>query len=156
MGTTDGNTFVEVVYFFGRQNDPFVSGMSGLSALSFSGRGFGRRSLDGGRIGGRRFGGIGGIGLELSLQMSDPFLEDSILLDQSENEGLDLRVQVRPKFIREWCRFAHTLLLFSTESVGKTRERIPFDYRTFYCLPDKLDSSEDVETGSDCGPLATV
>jgi hypothetical protein len=59
----------------GRDQWPAVAAMAGLSPTPLAGRGGERASLDGGGIGGRGLGGVGGILVELFFEVSDPLLQ---------------------------------------------------------------------------------
>jgi hypothetical protein len=71
----------------GRDQEPGVTAMAGLSAASLAGRGRGRAAFDGGRIGRGGLGGVGGVLVEAFFEVSDPALQ---LADDPGDNGLGL------------------------------------------------------------------
>ena len=73
-------------------------GVSTLTA-GFVGRGgLGGRTLEGRRVGGRWFGGIGGVLLESGLEVGEASF---VALDQRPDSGLSSRRDLLPKFVRD-------------------------------------------------------
>jgi hypothetical protein len=71
-----------------------------LLSASFVGRRWlGWRTLEGGRVGGRWFGGIGGVLLELGLEVGQASF---VALDQSPDSGLSSGRDLLPEFVRDW------------------------------------------------------
>jgi hypothetical protein len=71
-----------------------VTPVAGLPSASLAGRGGGRSSLDGGGIGRRRLGGVGGVGVEPLFEVGDPLFE---LADDPGDHHLGVVWRVCPR-----------------------------------------------------------
>jgi hypothetical protein len=73
-------------------------GVPALTAGFVAGRRLGRGAFEGWRIGGRWFGGIGGVLLESGFEVSEASF---VLLNQRPDSGLSSRRDLLPKFVRD-------------------------------------------------------
>jgi len=97
-----------LVALLGGDQGPGVPAMAGLSAAPLAGRGSGRASLDGGGIGRRRLGGVGGVLVEAFFEVSDPALQ---LADDPGDDCLGLGGEGLPDVLRDRSRPAHTVFI---------------------------------------------
>jgi site-specific DNA recombinase len=111
-----------------------VAVMAGLPSTPLAGGSGGRPSLDGGGIGRRRLGGVGGVLVEPLFEVSDPLFQ---LVDDLGDHHLGVGGEGLPDVLRDRSRPSHTIIIGGPIGQGNpTRGRLLreiFDAREYAC-----------------------